>query len=373
MNVHFSYKADKTRDIESELDQQAQRIGRFLQAYRPDLVHLHATMDFGQRQGFTCTLNLRLPSGQLSSSNSDGSGVTAIKASFSELTRELKKHKDILRSRHKWRHAARKRGPDVAGSNVLDRVAARAIADQPIERDVPRERGPLAQPVMSAETFENGNGLASAIKEFVDTSLEKLERFVTRELRIRQASGDVAPDSLTTNEVIDEAVVRALTAEEKPANVTVDRWLRRLAVEVIKAAASSNSSQSDEVHLEASVGIQNVSGSDDEVLQFHQPEETQRREDVIANQQQANPEEMAANDESLDQIIETLKEAKSEDREAFMLLTIQGFTVDEIAQVADRESTDVRKSIANAREIVQKKLPPSNELKKHLLEHSRVA
>ena len=65
--------------------------------------------------------------------------------------------------------------------------------------------------------------------------------------------------------------------------------------------------------------------------------------------------------------------APTEQREAFTLFAIEGFTIDEIAQVSKRDAAEVKKSIKAARSIVDHKLPNGNVLKKHLLNSSQVA
>ncbi len=40
MNVHFSYKISKTSDLEKLINQQVEKLGRYLRVFRPDLVHL---------------------------------------------------------------------------------------------------------------------------------------------------------------------------------------------------------------------------------------------------------------------------------------------------------------------------------------------
>ena len=65
--------------------------------------------------------------------------------------------------------------------------------------------------------------------------------------------------------------------------------------------------------------------------------------------------------------------AAPEQREAFTLFAIEGFTVEEIAQVSKQEPAQVKKSIKAARDLVDHKLPNDNALKRHLLNSSRVA
>jgi len=64
---------------------------------------------------------------------------------------------------------------------------------------------------------------------------------------------------------------------------------------------------------------------------------------------------------------------RREDREAFILNAIEGFTTQEIAAITDRKPDQVNASIAAAREHLRNSLPVSNEFKQKLLEHSKAS
>ncbi len=107
MNVHVSYKVRKTPDIEKEVSHQIEKIQKRLQVFRPELVHLKAVIDqksARQGQGTIVSLNLRLPSGQLAAQAKAPSSMAAIKTAFDELVHQIGRHKELLRSSHKWRH-----------------------------------------------------------------------------------------------------------------------------------------------------------------------------------------------------------------------------------------------------------------------------
>src|SRR5580704_13954911 len=109
MNVHISYKISKTSDLEKLINQQVEKLERYLQVFRPGLVHLKGGIDENSgREGFVVTLNLRLPSGQMAAQEQSPVASVAIKAAFDALSEQLKKHRELLRDQHK---RARRRGP----------------------------------------------------------------------------------------------------------------------------------------------------------------------------------------------------------------------------------------------------------------------
>ncbi len=60
MNVHVSYKVQKTPDIEKEISHQIDKIRKRLRVFRPELVHLKAVLEENaSREGSGVSLNLR--------------------------------------------------------------------------------------------------------------------------------------------------------------------------------------------------------------------------------------------------------------------------------------------------------------------------
>src|SRR5207237_1078124 len=104
-----------------------------------------------------------------------------------------------------------------------------------------------------------------------------------------------------------------------------------------------------------------------------QPEDRLNREDITADRRAGTPEELAANDELIDQLEATLKDVTPQQREAFVLMVVEGFSIDEIAAVTDQKVEKVKGHVAAARDHLMKKLPPSNTLKEKLLRYSNVA
>src|SRR5689334_13243413 len=108
MNVHVSFKSGKTPEVEREIQNQIQKLERRLQVFKPDLVHLHAIVDQDNGQGPSTSLNLRLPSGQMAVQNTGENLVAAVKVSFTDLTSQLNRHKELLRG--DWSRTRRQTG-----------------------------------------------------------------------------------------------------------------------------------------------------------------------------------------------------------------------------------------------------------------------
>ena len=96
-------KTHKNSDVEKEINHLMEKLGKRLQVFRPELVHLKGVVEQNSpREGTTVSLNLRLPSGQMAVQKSALSLRRAVKAAFDDLLHQISKHKDLLRNSHKW-------------------------------------------------------------------------------------------------------------------------------------------------------------------------------------------------------------------------------------------------------------------------------
>src|SRR3982075_4534853 len=183
MNVHVSYRLPKTPAVEKDIQHHIEKLRKRLQVFRPELIHLKGALEENSaREGTTVSLNLRLPSGQMAVETSAPTASAAVKSAFEDLLQQLTKHKELLRSSHKW-HRSRRGDSARPGAHV---------------REVPFEQtlAVVYTPMVSAED----------VRSYVNVNLSRLERFVEREIYIRQTSDLVAPDSIGKDEVIDEAI-----------------------------------------------------------------------------------------------------------------------------------------------------------------------
>ena len=349
MNVHVSYKVHKTPDIEKEVTHQIDKIQKRLQVFRPELVHLKAVIDQNStREGMLVSLNLRLPSGQLAAQKKASSPTAAIKAAFDELIQQVGRHKDLLRSSHKWRHW-------------------RGGSQESPEPGVPFEQtlAAVMPPTISADD----------IGRYVNVNLARLERFVDRELHFRRADEELpvstSEDGLSTPEVVDEVIARALGDHDRPEKLSLEPWLYRLALEAMNEMTARLHELDSPVHLEDSRRRQNVEASDEASLQFHQPDEGWTRESTIPDRRVSTPEESTYSDEVIALVQAALRGADRTDREAFLLYGIEGFSLGEIAAITGRHPEAVRESVQRARDCVRNAPSIASEFHRELLVRHR--
>jgi len=331
MNVHFSYKLSRTPDVEKEINHLIEKVRKRLQVFRPELVHLKGGIEQNSaREGVTVSLNLRLPSGQMAVQKAASTAAAAIKAASDDLLQQIGKHKDLLRNSRNW---PRRRVADF-----------RSSAEIPFEKTV----AAVSLPTVSSDD----------IRSYINANLGRLQRFVERELYFRETSEDLVPDSLSKEEIIDEAIARALgDGAEKPERLALEPWLYRLAIRAIDEMSQAAGENGTSVHLEDSARRRNVRASDEAELQFHQPDETLTGENVIPDRRLATPEDIAKSDEMLRLVELALKGAHRNDREAFMLHAVEGFSLEEIAVITDRKPNEVESAVDRARDHLRHLLP----------------
>jgi RNA polymerase sigma factor (sigma-70 family) len=345
MNVHISYKVQKTPDIEKEINHHLDKLRKRLQVFRPELVHLKGIIEQNSpREGFLVSFNLRLPSGQMAVQHSASTASAALKGGFEYLLQQLNKHKAQLRNTRKW-------------------PRWRGVEKERVQPQVPFEKTLAA---VQPDTVSSDD-----IRSYVNANLARLERFVERELAYREATDQIPADAVTKDEVIDEAIARALgEGSEKPERLALEPWLYRLALHAIGDLAARDHEEVPAVHLEESARRQNVRASDEPVLQFHQPDETLTAENVIPDRALATPEDIADNDEMITLVQYALEGLDRNDREVFLLHGIEGFTVEEISIITDRKPAQVETSIATARDHLRHSAPIASRFKDRLLHAS---
>ncbi|HXZ80651.1 MAG TPA: HPF/RaiA family ribosome-associated protein [Terriglobales bacterium] len=346
MNVHISYKLSKNSNVEREINLQIQKVRKRLQVFRPELVHLHAILeDQPARAGILVRLDLRLPSGDIATSNSAPTVTTAIKSAFDDLIQQITRHKARLRNHRQWpRRQKEGRAPEqVPFESTLAAVQAPKVSDEDISG-------------------------------YVNANLSRLQRFVERELRYRESLGELTPFQLRSEEVIDEAIANALSDGEKPEKLALEAWIYRLAVRAMNELPRRQRDSVDAVSLEEHPRRPQEElerHSDEAYVEFHQPDETITEENLIPNRSAASPEDTVASDEMLNLVERALRGTRREDREAFLLFGIEGFNVEEISAISGRSSQDVRHSINSAREHLRRNLSDPGQLRNKTFQQPR--
>ena len=329
MNVHVSYRLHKTPAVEKDIQHQVEKLQKRLQVFRPELVHLKGMVEeMSAREGTSVSLNLRLPSGQMAVQAKASTAAAAVKSAFEDLLQQVNKHKELLRSTHKW---PRRQHESSTRRNL----------------SVPFEKTLAA--VFPATVSSDD------VRSYVNINLSRLERFVEREIYFREIADQVAQDSISKEEVIDETIAAALgDTQEKPERLALEPWLYRLAIRALDELSRPEGTNGTAVRLEESARKQNVRASDEPELQFHQPDEAITEETIIADGRVSTPEQIVGSDEMMRLIASALRDVSPVHREAFILHAMEGFGVDEISAITGAPPDRVSNSISAARDHLRK-------------------
>ena len=334
MNVHISYRLHKTPAVEKDIQHQIEKLRKRLQVFRPELVHLKGMVEEASaREGTSVSLNLRLPSGQMAVQTTATTASAAVKTAFEDLLQQVNKHKELLRSTHKWTRrqndASRPKNIGVPFENTLAVVFPATVS-------------------------------AEDVRSYVNINLSRLERFVEREIYFRETADQVVPDSISKEEVIDETIAAALggdgekSGREKPERLALEPWLYRLALDALDQLSRPEGTNGGAIRLEESARKPNVRASDEPELQFHQPDESITEEAIIADDRVSTPEQIVGSDEMMRLIASALRDVRRDHREAFILHAVEGFGIDEISAITGNPPDRVLSSISAARDHLRK-------------------
>ncbi len=298
-------------------------------------------METAPKSGFKVALNLRLPAGQMAAQASAETLHAAIRIVFDDLTEQLRKHKDHLRSQYRY--------PRVRG-----------IERHRIEPQVPFEDTVAA---VKPEKISNLD-----VTGFVNANLERLARYVDRELRFRRDSGQRRLEEVSVEEVIDEVIANALDEHlPRPEKIALEPWLYRLSRSAMDRLANQLESVAHPARLNHEETHSSLDARDEEMLQFYHPDESAAGDDLVADLRGSTPEDDASRQELMTMVERALRGAAPRQREAFLLFTLEGFRLAEIAAITEQSVEQVHGEITAAREHLRRSLIAAGERRQKLV------
>ncbi len=351
MNVHFTYKLNKSPTAEQYLQSQIDKLGPRLHVFNPDMISLRGSIEVAPKSGFVVAVNLRLPSGQMAARANAETLHGAIRIAFDDLSAQLNKHKQHLRSHYRFPGVRGEERPPIEPQARFEDTVAAVKPDKVSSVDV---------------------------AGFVNANLDRLRRYVERELASRLDNGQRRLQEVSAEEVINEAIANALDEHcPRPEKVALEPWLYRLSRSAMDRLGnqldSGAGSQRDHEEIHPS-----LDAADEQMLQFYQPDESTQSESLIADQYSGTPEDEASREELMEMVERALRGAAPQQREAFLLFTMEGFRPSEIAVITQRTAEQVQADITIAREHLRRSLVASGGRRQKLVAdrtqaHSRSA
>ncbi|HWN54240.1 MAG TPA: hypothetical protein VNP91_03950 [Methylomirabilota bacterium] len=196
--------------------------------------------------------------------------------------------------------------------------------------------------------------------------LSNVYHVVRHEIRYFEAVGDLLPGELAPEEVVDAILPRAYREFlEDPTGRKIKSRLIELAREHLRAQVQQLKSwhARTPVHTEQDVPEtppqERVSTLGDEVLDFYEPDEDLKMEDVIPDLDVATPEEETERRELQSCVDAAMAGMPRAWRHALRLRHVEGLTGSELATAMGRPEVETRRILAHAQEFLRQRVMES--------------
>ena len=208
--------------------------------------------------------------------------------------------------------------------------------------------------------------------------LDNLYHFVRHQVAHAEAVGDLRPGELNTEDVVDAVLLRAHREFVKaPPDGPLRRWLFRIARAQVAAEIQDQKAwrQRTPLHTEDDAPEtppeEAVSTLGDEILDFYEPDEDLKLEDVIADMFVMTPEEEAETRELRSCVEDAVAGMPGRWRRAVRLRYVDGHGVAEIAKALGVSEAETRRLLEHARHFLRQRLVESGcVLKKERRAHA---
>lgn len=200
----------------------------------------------------------------------------------------------------------------------------------------------------------------------VTRHLNTLYEFVRHQLAYFESSGDLIRGELSAEDVIDAVLVRAYGEFVKtPGERDFGKWLTELANEhlqheVRRLRAERRRHLPIEKDIPEVPPVEAVKTLGEEVLDFYQPDEDLKLEDIFPEYDVSTPEDFVAAKEELVQCINAALAAMPEEsRKAFSLRHRDRLTLEQLGEVLDKNTAEIEDMLEYARRHLRQHLTES--------------
>jgi len=317
--------------IRSYWSQKLSRLERLLQHFPEDQRELRLTIRHNHDR-FDVRAVLLLPTGTLVAESSSHMDNDAIDTVVDTLTRELRRHRKLIRHDDSYR---RKRP-----QHEMFRHAAVLLESNVTKPD--------------RETFF----------EMLRPLMDRLSGHIHHELIMAQMQGRIGRRQMTVEDVRDEVVLRAWTQlNEKDLTEPMDVWLTRFVHEVLDeqipdGQAVSIDTQVDETDSHSEAGNGEV--PDSELIL--EPPPVVRLNDLLPDQNAGEPWQELDIQDQMQWVLKQLSALPHVQRRAFTLHLLDGWDPDEIAMIQGRSAAEVRADIQAVQQLLRSRLDGEAEL-----------
>jgi RNA polymerase sigma-70 factor (ECF subfamily) len=205
----------------------------------------------------------------------------------------------------------------------------------------------LTMPV-SLQRAQTGD--QQAFVALVEQHLPALYRFVARMIRYHEELGDLEPDEVDVDDVLDEVLLTALRQlHRRPRVVTFEGWLRQPALQTLRRVVRI----SQERRRYEQVRLEDPLPNEERVQESYPLDPSETWEDIFPHPFTPSPEEAVLLKETWQTMKAALNQLPTDQREKFLRRAIEGFSDEEIAALLGRPIHQMRSSYQAMREALR--------------------
>ncbi|MBI4455913.1 MAG: HPF/RaiA family ribosome-associated protein [Acidobacteria bacterium] len=317
---HRNLQIPKT--LEELIEKKSRKVQRVLPTFASQDLHLHVSLEKLPRgRQYRTVVVLNLPQSAIRVEDIEVNASHSVLRAFGELLRRIKRFKSQLNREKFWQQ---------------------------------RVLIPAASAVDETQEIENA----------INQSLDKVENYIRRELYHQVLMGNFPAGLVQPQAVLDEVFLEVRSrVTSKPPNWTVEQWMIQIARDKLQKRAQDLEVSREETHVEEAA--ENVPRWEDEPLNFYQPDEVLRVEDLLPSENSVTPEELLAQHEREEQLQEAIAQLPDSIRESFVLFALEGFNSDEIAMITRKTQGRVLEEVQEAQSLLRQKFNVGRQRQVH--------
>jgi RNA polymerase sigma factor (sigma-70 family) len=331
MNHHIESKDFAlTKSDQRLIDDLIARLERKVKKFPPDLVYLRLLVDKSPtRSLYFASMFLELPGKTLVTKEKRHELNECLREAFVKIERQLDAYKATLRREHLWKRPA-----------IRERLRRSKIAANPVEQQ-------------NREVFFSA----------VIRNLARLYEWVRHQLAYLESVEDLAKGELTAEDVVDTVILRAYgDFVRTPTARDLGAWLMQIASEQLRTEIDRLKSEREQmVRIEEDIAEtpphEAVSTLGEEILDFYQPDEDLKLEDIFPDEEISTPEEfVAAKEDLLERVNAALAGMPREWRLTLRLRYGVGLAGAELAEALDQTEPEIERILEYARQHLRQSL-----------------
>jgi RNA polymerase sigma factor (sigma-70 family) len=303
------------------------RLEKRAKSFSPDVLSARVMVEQNPAHKlYHVSITLEMPEKTLAAKKETHDLEAGIRETFNEIQRQLEDHKATLRGEPHWKQLERR-------EQIRHMKSRTPISELP-------------------ETFF----------EIVNPYVGRLKEFVSHVIGFAEARGDLARGQLTVDDVVDATLVDAYGEYlMNPTPGNIQAWLIRLATKQVAAEIKRTQFDRDRmVHIETKIPEtpprEEVSWLGEEIMDFYQPDEDLKMEDIVPDIEVPTPEQEVEREELRQCVRTTFNTMPADWRRVLLLHYIQGLTVAKMAERAGKTEPEIERILNDGREYLRQRL-----------------